>query len=60
MTTIEFSHPTDSAESFPARKIFTRENIEKAMGAILITASFLLTGWFYYNLYLALHNHEIF
>ena len=60
MTTLECPHPTESAEPFPARRFFSKEKVEEVMGIVFLTASFLLTGWFYYSLYLALHGHEIF
>lgn len=42
------------------RRTLTKERVEEAAGIIFIAASFFLTGWFYYNLYQALHEYGIF
>jgi len=43
-----------------AKRVLSKEHIEEATGIIFIAASFLLTGWFYYNLYQALHDYGTF
>jgi hypothetical protein len=49
-----------SAAPTVAKRILSKERIEEAAGMIFIATSFFLTGWFYYNLYQALHDYGTF
>lgn len=62
MTTTEFfqSMPVKRQKTKKARKALTKEKIEEAAGVFFITVSFFLTGWFYYELYQALHDFAAF
>lgn len=62
MTTIEFLQ-SPSAERQAAKeagKMFTNTKIEETVGVLFITVGLFLTGWFYYNLYQALHEYVAF
>ncbi|MBI3798926.1 MAG: hypothetical protein HY268_18420 [Deltaproteobacteria bacterium] len=62
MTTTEFfqSTPVKMQKTKEARKAFTKAKLEEAAGIFFITISFFLTGWFYYELYQALHDFAAF
>ncbi len=40
--------------------MFTNTKIEETVGVLFITVGLFLTGWFYYNLYQALHEYVAF
>jgi hypothetical protein len=46
--------PTWEQKKGTARRTFSKERIEEAVGVGFIIATFFLTGWFYYSLYQAL------
>jgi hypothetical protein len=62
MTAIEVfqSMSAEKHTAKEARRIITKDKIEEAVGIVFITLSFFVTGWFYYNLYQALHDYVAF